>query len=56
VLLGLLGHEVYAVAGGASASCPVVSPILQRTWEVYARDLGCGAGYVGVSEGIGIAI
>jgi hypothetical protein len=55
ILLGLLGREVSAMEGGASASCPVVSLTLQRTWEVYARDLGCGAAYVGVSEGIGIA-
>jgi hypothetical protein len=52
ILLGLLGREVYAIEGGA---CPVVSPTLHRTWEAYARDLGCGAAYVGVSEGIGIA-
>jgi hypothetical protein len=55
ILLGLLGREIYAVESGASGSCPVVSPTLHRTWEVYARDLGCGAAYVGVSEGIGIA-
>jgi hypothetical protein len=57
ILLGLLGRQIYtnSIEGGPSQACPVVSPTLHRTWEVYARDLGCGAAYVGVSEGIGIA-
>jgi hypothetical protein len=55
ILLGLLGREVYTMERGAGGSCPVVSPTLHRTWEVYARDLGCPSAYVGVSEGIGIA-
>jgi hypothetical protein len=55
LLLGLLGREAYTRAGGDSTNCPIVSPILHHTWEVYARDLGCPGAYVGVSEGIGIA-
>ncbi len=55
ILLGLLGREVFVSQSGAGGSCPVVSPTLHCTWEVYARDLGCGAAYVGVSEGIRIA-
>jgi hypothetical protein len=55
ILLGLLGRDVYAAEGGADPACAVVSPTLHRTWEVYGRDLGCPAAYVGVSEGIGIA-
>jgi hypothetical protein len=54
ILLGLLGRDVLAIEG-AGGACPVVSQTLQRTWEAYARDLGCGAAYVGVSENIGIA-
>jgi hypothetical protein len=40
VLLGLLGRDVLA-----SEACPTISPVLRRTWEVLARDLGCGQPY-----------
>jgi hypothetical protein len=55
ILLGLLGREVYALQGGASGGCPVVSPTLHRTWQAFGSDLGCGNAFVGQSEGIGIA-
>jgi hypothetical protein len=57
ILLGLLGSDIYnnKIEGGPSSSCPTASPTLQRTWEAFARDLGCGAAYAGVSENIGIA-
>ena len=37
ILLGLLGRDVLV-----SESCPTLGSGLRRTWEVHARDLGCG--------------
>jgi hypothetical protein len=45
VLLGLLGRDVLASSPGSGVACPAITPFLRRTWEVYARDLGCGQPY-----------
>jgi hypothetical protein len=40
ILLGLLGRDVLA-----GEPCPTISPVLRRTWQVLAHDLGCGQPY-----------
>lgn len=45
VLLGLLGSEVYRIE--SLPACPEFPADVRPTWERYARDLGCGAFYLG---------
>jgi hypothetical protein len=54
ILLGLLGRDVLSYTrSNLGVRCNQHGPTFQRTWEGYARDLGCGSPYGG--ENVGIA-